>query len=66
MKKGIGGNSPVDSQTILEYLQMTTTIIGIVITALAIEADKLTQYKHYVLPLIALAGTLTVIISLVL
>ena len=45
---------------------MTTTIIGIIITALAIEVDKITQYKHYVLPLIALVGVLTVIISLVL
>lgn len=45
---------------------MTTTIIGIIITALAIETDRITQYKHYVLPVIALAGVLTVIVSLVL
>ena len=45
---------------------MTTTIIGIIITALAIEIDKVTQYRHYGLPLIAFAGVLTVIISLVL
>lgn len=50
----------------LEDLQMNTTIIGIVITALAIEADKLTHYKHHVLPMVALAGTLTAIISLAL
>ncbi len=43
---------------------MTTTIIGIIITAIAIEADKLTQYKHYGLPLIALVGVLTIIVSL--
>jgi len=43
---------------------MTTTIIGIIITALAIEVDKLTQYRHYGLPLVALGGVLTVIISL--
>lgn len=51
---------------ILEELEMTTTIIGIIVTALAIELDKFTQYKHYALPLIALAGVLTVIVSLVL
>ena len=45
---------------------MTTTFIGIIITALAIETDKLTQYKHRGLPLIALVGVLTVIASLVL
>jgi len=66
MKKGIKGSIPVGSKTILEYLQMTTTIIGIVITALAIEVDKLTQCKHHALPLIALAGVLTVIVSLAL
>ncbi|EKD50178.1 MAG: hypothetical protein ACD_62C00621G0001 [uncultured bacterium] len=43
---------------------MTTTIIGIIITALAIEVDKLTQYRHYSLPLVALVGILTVVISL--
>ena len=45
---------------------MTTTIIGIIITALAIEVDRLTQFKHYGLPLIALAGVLMVIASFVL
>ena len=45
---------------------MTTTIIGIIITALAIKADKVTQFKHYGFPLVALVGVLTVIISLVL
>lgn len=45
---------------------MTTTFIGIIITALAIQADRLTQYKHYGLPLITLAGVLTVIASIVL
>jgi len=45
---------------------MTTTIIGIAITALAIELDKLTQYKHYILPPIALAGVLTIVVSIVL
>jgi len=50
----------------LERLKMTTTIIGIIITALAIEVDRLTQFKHYGLPLIALAGVLMVIASFVL
>jgi hypothetical protein len=45
---------------------MTTTIIGIIVPAAAIEVDKFTQYKHYGLPLIALAGVLTVLTSLVL
>ena len=44
---------------------MTTTIIGIIITATAIEVDKFTQYKHYGLPLIALVGVVTVIASLI-
>lgn len=44
---------------------MTTTIIGIIITALAIESDKITHYQHYGFPLAALAGLLMVIISLV-
>lgn len=46
--------------------KMITTIIGAVITALAIEADKVTQYKHPGFPVVALAGVLTVIVSLVL
>jgi len=45
---------------------MTTTIIGIIITGLAIEADKFTQYQHFGLPWIALAGVVTIIASLVL
>lgn len=44
---------------------MTTTLIGLIITALAIEFDKLTHFQHVILPLIALAGVLTVILSLV-
>jgi len=35
---------------------MTTTIIGIIVTALAIEVDKLTQYRHRSFPLVVLAG----------
>ncbi len=66
MKKGIRGSFPIDNKTILERLQMTTTFIGIIITALAIEVDKVTQYKHYGFPLIALVGVLTVIVSIVL
>lgn len=45
---------------------MTTTIIGVIITALAIEIDKITQYKYYGFPLVALAGVLTVAYSLTL
>lgn len=45
---------------------MTTTIIGIIFTALTIQADKLTQYRHHILPMMALAGMLTVIVSLAL
>ncbi len=45
---------------------MTTTIIGIIITTLAIEIDKFTQYQYLGLSWIALAGVLTVIASLVL
>jgi hypothetical protein len=66
MKKWIGGSFPIHSRNILEYMQMTTTIIGVVITAIAIEADKFTQYRYYILPLIAFAGVLTVIVSLAL
>jgi len=66
MKKGIRGSVPIDNKVTLEELKMTTTIIGIIITALAIEVDKITQYRHYGFPLVALVGVLTVIISLVL
>ena len=45
---------------------MTTAIVGIIFTALSIEADKLTQYKHHVLPMIAIAGMLTAVVSLTL
>lgn len=45
---------------------MTSTIIGIIVTALAIEADKLTQYRHRGLPLVAFGGVLTVAFSLAL
>ena len=45
---------------------MTSTIICIIITALAIEADKITQYKHDSFPLVALGGVLAVAFSLVL
>jgi len=40
-------------------------MIGVIITALAIKIDQFTQYKYYGLPLIALAGTMTVIASLI-
>ncbi len=43
---------------------MTTTIIGIIITALAIEADKITQFRHHSFPWVALAGVATIVISL--
>lgn len=45
---------------------MTYTLIGIIITALAIKADKLTLYRHSSLPVMAFVGALTVILSLVL
>ena len=45
---------------------MTSTIICIIITALAIEADKITQYRHRGLPLVALGGVLAVAFSLAL
>jgi hypothetical protein len=51
---------------LLEASKMTTTIIGALITALAIEIDKLTQYRHFILPLVALGGIATVIFSLAL
>lgn len=44
---------------------MTITVIGIVITAIAIYLDKLTLFKHNVLPTTVLAGVLTIIASLV-
>ena len=51
---------------LLEDTQMTTTFIGIMITAIAIKIDQLTNYRHYVLPLVALAGLLTIVVSLLL
>jgi hypothetical protein len=50
----------------LEELQMTTTFIGIFITAIAIEIDQLTRFKHNALPVIALIGVITIVISLML
>jgi len=44
---------------------MTTTFIGILITALAIEIDKLTRFQYRGLPLLALAGVVTILFSLV-
>jgi len=64
MKAGMANDFP-DSNRILEDLQMITTIVGIIITALAIEADKITRYRHNGFPLVALAGVVTVVISLV-
>lgn len=45
--------------------EMAATLIGILITATAIEAGKFTQYQCFDLPWIALAGVLTVIASLI-
>lgn len=45
---------------------MTATIIGVIITALAIEVDRMTQYRHHSFPLVALAGVLIVVLSLAL
>lgn len=45
---------------------MTTTIIGIIITLLTIEADKFTHYQHRVFPVVALVGVLTIFASLLL
>lgn len=42
----------------------TITYIGIIITAIAIEADKLTQFSHPSLPVVAFIGVLTVLMSL--
>jgi len=54
------------AKAVQEDIKMNTAIIGIIVTAIAIEADKLTQYRHHSLPLVALAGVLTVMLSLVL
>lgn len=45
---------------------MTPTLIGIIIAAIAIEADKLTLFTHPSLPVMAFVGVLIVILSLVL
>lgn len=45
---------------------MTYTIAGIIITALAIQIDRRTRYRHHVLPIIALGGIVTTAISLTL
>jgi hypothetical protein len=42
---------------------MTATLIGIITTALAIQIDRITQFKHHVLPIIALGGVVTAVIS---
>lgn len=42
---------------------MTYTLIGIIITALAIKADKYTRFRHSGLPVLALVGVLIVIVS---
>jgi hypothetical protein len=42
---------------------MVTTIIGIVIAALAIEADRKTGYRHHILPIIALVGIAAAMVS---
>ena len=47
-----------------EDTQMTTTIIGVIITAMAIELDRMTQYKYYILPLVAFAGLLIILFSI--
>lgn len=44
---------------------MTLTVIGILITAIAIYLDKITLFKHNILPATVLAGVLTIIASLV-
>ncbi len=44
---------------------MTITFIGIIIAAIAIEVDRLTRFEHGSLPLVALVGVGTVVVSLV-
>ena len=65
MNKGARSNLAIGKVT-LEDSQMTATVIGVIIIALAIEVDKLTQYRHFFLPLVALAGVLVVAFSLAL
>lgn len=45
---------------------MITTITGFIITAIAIEADKLTLYRHHIFPMVALASAMATVISLAL
>jgi hypothetical protein len=45
---------------------MTTTFISILVTALAIEADKRTRFTHNTLPVIAFIGVIAVLWSLTL
>lgn len=66
VNQGLKVNKGEVVKVTLEDLQMTTTIIGIIITALAIEVDKLTQYRHSGFPLVAMGGVLTVVLSLAL
>lgn len=44
----------------------TFTYIGIIITALAIEIDKYTNFTHQSLPVIAFAGVIVVALSFIL
>lgn len=44
---------------------MTITVIGIIVTALAIYLDRATLFRNRAYPPIAFAGVLTVIASLV-
>lgn len=60
------GNESLPVDTILEGLKMTTTFICIIISAIAIEVDKFTQFQHRGLPLVAFAGVLTAIVTFVL
>lgn len=41
---------------------MTTTFICIIISAIAIEVDKFTQFQHRSLPLVAFAGVSAAIV----
>lgn len=43
---------------------MTTAYLGILITALAIEIDKITRFQHRSLPIIALLGLLTLVAAI--
>lgn len=43
---------------------MSTALIGAIVAIAAIEADKLTQFKHAGLPLVAMAGLSALLFSL--